>query len=87
MAASTNDDTYGNGYRENAARKYDDTANTKPAEQWPINRRRHPSTTRTDIHITSIETTTMTPEQEHEAVQALAALLSRFWQHHPNAST
>jgi len=40
--------------------------------------------TATEIEITWIETTPMTPQEYHAAVDALAVLIARWWHTHPH---
>ena len=81
MAQNPTDNSPGNGYAEYAAIRYDDAANTKPRNQWPDNHRRIFAPT---IRIARIETSPMTPEEDSEAITALAVLLARFWTEHPD---
>jgi len=61
------------------------TPSNSPAE--PVARiprqRRRPAPTITDVRVARIETVTMTPAEETEAIEALAVLIARYWREHP----
>ncbi len=75
MAGTTPDDNAHNGYDKNTSSGGDDTTN---------NRRRRTPATITNVRIARINTVTMTPVEETEAIQALAVLIARYWREHPD---
>lgn len=48
----------------------------------PRQRQRRAATI-TDVRVARIETVTMTPAEETEAIEALAVLIARYWREHP----
>jgi hypothetical protein len=72
---------------KHASNRYDKTTpSNSPAD--PIARiprqRRRPAPTITDVRVARIETVTMTPAEETEAIEALAVLIARYWREHPD---
>jgi hypothetical protein len=46
--------------------------------------RRRSASTLADVRIADIQTIPMTTAEEHEAIQALAVLIARYWHEHPD---
>ena len=82
MAESADDDHPPDGYHESTSS--DDPAPTT-LSRIPRQRRRATATI-TTVRIASIETVTMTPAEETEAIEALAVLIARYWRDHPPAA-
>lgn len=88
MATHATGDTTRNGYDENTATNSGDNANIRSTTSpCTANRRRRAPATITNVRVARIETVTMTPEEETEAVQALAVLVARYWRTHPDHAT
>lgn len=74
------DDEYpSNGYDETAP----SNSQADPVPRIPRQHRRRSAPTITDVRVARIETVTMTPAEETEAIEALAVLISRYWREHP----
>jgi hypothetical protein len=62
---------------------YNESSTIQPT-RIPRQRRRPGPTTITEVRVASVETVTMTADEEAEAVAALAVLLARYWHDHPD---
>ena len=63
---------------------YNETSPSIGTARIPRQRRAPGPATITEVRVASIETVTMTADEETEAVAALAVLLARYWHEHPD---
>jgi hypothetical protein len=80
MAETSHDDSTRSRYDENVSSS-GSAADKRRARS--TNRRRGPSAPITNVRVARIETVTMTPAEETEAIAALAVLIARYWREHP----
>lgn len=78
MAETANDEYPPDGYHENTPSNDPATTLSRISGQ-----RRRATATITTVRVASIETVTMTPAEEAEAIEALAVLIARYWRDHP----
>jgi hypothetical protein len=78
----------GTSHDDNARNRHDEHTSPGSAADKrrarSTNRRRGPSATITNVRVARIETVTMTPAEETEAIGALAVLIARYWREHPD---
>lgn len=77
-------DTTRNGYDDNSETRDATTEQTPPETAAKNGRRRRKPNTITDVQVAHIETVTMTPAEETEAIHALAVLIADYWRTHPD---
>ena len=61
---------------------YNETSPSIRSARIPRQRRATRPATISEVRVVSVETVTMTAEEETEAVAALAVLLARYWRDH-----
>jgi hypothetical protein len=81
MAETSHDDNTRSRYDENVSPG--GSAEDKHRAR-STNRRRGSPATITNVRVARIETVTMTPAEETEAIGALAVLIARYWREHPD---
>jgi hypothetical protein len=84
MAGTSHDDNTHDRYDENVS-PGGSAADKRRARS--TDRRRGSSATITNVRVARIETVTMTPAEETEAIAALAVLIARYWREHPDPAT
>lgn len=77
-------ETTRNGYDDNSETRAAAIGRKPPKKATENGRRRRKPNTITDVQVAHIETVTMTPAEETEAIHALAALIADYWRTHPD---